>query len=69
MLWVGLALSLTLIAIVPIRVNAMPSSVVQCNRSRKKKSEAIPTQSGLVETSAALLATEVYSSELIQLAK
>ncbi len=47
----------------------MPTSAAAAGRSRKKIAEANPTQSGFVVTSAALLATDVYSSEEIQVQK
>ena len=47
----------------------MPAIVNRGSRSRKITTVASPTQTGLVVTSAALDATEVYSSELIQAVK
>ena len=51
---------------VPASDKPMPASAAGVSRSRNTSSDASPTQSGLVVTSTVLLATEVYSSELIQ---
>ena len=47
----------------------MPPIIMREGVSRKMKNEARPIHKGLVVTSAVLDATEVYSSELIQVAK
>ncbi len=47
----------------------MPRTITALGFSPKSRNDAMPTQSRLVVTSAVLLATEVYSSEVIQVAK
>jgi len=57
------------ISTLPTTVSAIPASAAGAGLSRSSTAEASPTQSGLVVTSAALLATDVYSSEEIHVQK
>ncbi len=65
----ALWLSLQKMNRLPAKDSAMPPIIIFVGVSRKIRKEARPIHSGLVVTSAVLEATEVYSSELIQVAK
>jgi hypothetical protein len=53
----------------PARATTSPIATIDDNRSRKMSGENSPTHSGVVVTSTTELATLVYSSEVIQVAK
>ena len=62
-------LSETKISSEPSSDRTMPASRNRFGTSRNSRNEAMPIQSGLVVTSEADEATEVYSSEVIQVPK
>ena len=61
----GRTMSAANVSSIPASERSSPAMAAGCSFSRSSTTDASPTHSGLVVTSTVLLATEVYSSDVI----